>query len=123
VNPTLRPADPHDFAFCQRLYFEGTNGIIAALGLDEARQIENFAHQWAATEVCIITGTGEDVGWLQTMALEDALYLGQLYVDRRYQRQGIGQAVVRLVVEEAARDEKGVCSRCGYRRQVIAFAR
>lgn len=33
---TLRPAQPQDFPFCQRLYFEGRATIIAQLGLDEA---------------------------------------------------------------------------------------
>jgi len=38
----LRLAQLSDFAFCQRLYFEGMGSIIETLKLDMARQRESF---------------------------------------------------------------------------------
>jgi hypothetical protein len=86
----LRPAQPQDFAFCRRLYFERTSWIIQTLNLDIARQRKSFRRQWQLAEVRIIMVAGEDVGWLQTAPAGDAIFLGQLYLDGRFQRQGIG---------------------------------
>ena len=72
----LRPAQPQDFAFCQRLYFECMGWIIQALKLDVTRHSESFTRQWRLTEVRIITVAGEDVGWLQTALVDDAVFLG-----------------------------------------------
>jgi GNAT superfamily N-acetyltransferase len=104
----LRFAQPSDFAFCQRLYFEGMGWIIEALKLDMARQREDFGQQWQLAEVRIITVAGHDVGWLQTTAAEDAIFIGQLYLERRFQRQGIGSRVIRAVIDEATRERKAV---------------
>lgn len=80
----LRLAQPSDFAFCRRLYFEGMGWIIEALKLDMARHRESFGQQWRLAEVRIITVAGDDVGWLQTTPAEDAIFLGQLYLEWRY---------------------------------------
>jgi hypothetical protein len=84
----LRPAQPQDFAYCQRVYFECMKWIIQTLNLDLAQHREGFARQWQLAEVRIITVAGEDVGWLQTALADDAIFLGQLYLDGRFQRQG-----------------------------------
>jgi ribosomal protein S18 acetylase RimI-like enzyme len=107
-EPTLRPAQPADFAFCERSYFAGMAAIIETLRLDMAWQQESFRQQWQLQEVRIITIVGEDVGWLQTVPANDAIFLAQLYVDERFQRQGIGSRVVGAVIEEAAREGKAV---------------
>ncbi|MBV8131981.1 MAG: GNAT family N-acetyltransferase [Alphaproteobacteria bacterium] len=82
--------------------------IIEALNLDMARQRESFREQWQLAEVRIITTAGNDVGWLQTMPVGDAIFLGQLYLEKRFQRQGIGSRIVRAVIDEAAREGKAV---------------
>jgi GNAT superfamily N-acetyltransferase len=104
----LRLAQPSDFAFCQRLYFEGMGWIIEALKLDMARQREGFGQQWQLAEVRIVTVAGNDVGWLQTTPAEDAIFVGQLYVEGRFRRQGIGSRVMRAVIDEAMRERKAV---------------
>ena len=48
---TLRPAEPQDFAFCKRLYFESMGCFIAALNIDMARQHESFMGQWEQAHV------------------------------------------------------------------------
>jgi len=98
---SLRPARPHDFEFCQRLYFEGLN-------LLPPRHSERFARQWAFAAVRIATLAGSKVAWLQTAPTDDALDLGQIYVDRPVQRQGIGRFILGMLIEEASRDNKAV---------------
>jgi len=46
-----------------------------------ARQREGCGQQWQLAEVRIITVAGHDVGWLQTTAAEDAIFIGQLYLE------------------------------------------
>jgi hypothetical protein len=74
---TLRPAQPEDFAFCQRTYFEPMRATIEELGLDEARHLANFANRWQVEQVRIVMMCGQVIGWLQT-ASTDATCVGPL---------------------------------------------
>ena len=105
---SLRPAQPEDYAFCRRLYFDNMEWIIQRLNLDVARQREGFSQRWQVAEVRIITVAGEGVGWLQTAPADDAIFLGQLYLDSRFQRQWIGSRVMRILFEEAMLAKKAV---------------
>lgn len=105
---TLRPATSGDQAFCRQLYFDGMGWIIDALGLDMAQQRASFARQWRVAEVRIITGPDGDLGWLQAAPDGDAVFLSQLFVAERFQRQGIGSHVLRLLIGEADAAEKAV---------------
>jgi GNAT superfamily N-acetyltransferase len=98
----FRAATPQDFAFCQRLYFAEGRWLIEKLGLDEARQTESFAQEWAVAEVRIIVAAGHDAGWLQLATKGEALFLKQLYLDRSFHNQGIGTWVVKSIIAEAA---------------------
>jgi GNAT superfamily N-acetyltransferase len=103
-----RPAEPEDFDFCQRLYFESMGWIIEALKLDMERHREGFARQWQLAEVHIITIASKDVGWMQTAPAHDAIVLGQLYLEGRVQRQGIGTRVMLALIEEAKLTKKAI---------------
>ena len=73
-----------------------------------ARHREGFARQWQLAEVRIITVAGEDVGWLQTALADDAIFLGQLYLDGRFQRQGICSRVMYVLIEDAIHGKKAI---------------
>src|ERR1700730_8536120 len=105
---TLRPAQLADFAFCQRTYLEPMRPTIEKLGLDEASHLANFARQWQVEQVRIVMMHGQVIGWLQTAATDDALFLAQLFVDTSFQRQGIGSRLIRMLIEAAARENKAV---------------
>jgi GNAT superfamily N-acetyltransferase len=105
---SLRPAEQEDFSFCERLYFDNMGWIIKTLGLDLSRHREGFTVQWWSAEVRIITVRGEDVGWLQTEMANDVVFLKQLYLDARWQRQGIGSEVMQALIGEAARSQRAV---------------
>ena len=99
---TLRPARAEDFDYCARLYFEGMENIIKQLNLSMEAQLAGFRQRWDVTQVEIITLDG-DIGWLQSFVKEDALFLAQLFVHCALRGQGIGTAIVKDLIEEAAR--------------------
>jgi GNAT superfamily N-acetyltransferase len=66
-------------------------------------QIADFRQRWDVTQVRIITLDGTDIGWLQSLVKDDALFLGLLFVDGALRRQGIGTEVVKGLIEEEAR--------------------
>lgn len=98
----LRPALDHDFEYCRRLYFEEMSWIIEELHLDRTAQKTNLRQQWNSTQVRIIVLDGTDVGWVQTIREEDGLFLGQLFVDNKFQRRGVGTEVMKRLISEAA---------------------
>jgi ribosomal protein S18 acetylase RimI-like enzyme len=104
----LRPARPEDFDYCARLYFEGMEKVIKELHLDMDTQIAGFRQRWDVMQVRIITLDGTDIGWLQSFVEDDALFLGQLFVDRTLRGQGIGTHLVKRLIEEAARAGRAV---------------
>jgi GNAT superfamily N-acetyltransferase len=97
----LRPALSEDFEFCRALYFAENQWILDALHLDRAAHELRFPEQWNLPEVRIITLDGAAVGWTQTTIQSGALFLGQIYVVRSLQRQGIGTEILHRVVAEA----------------------
>ncbi len=103
ARTALRPARPEDFGYCAHLYFEGMESIIKELNLNIDAQVADFRRRWDVTQVRIITLDGTDIGWLQSFVKDDALFLGQLFVDDALRRQGIGTEVVKGLIKEAAR--------------------
>jgi hypothetical protein len=89
----LKPARSEDFDYCARLYFEGMDTVIKELNLNMDAQVASFRQQWDVGQVRIITLDGTDIGWLQSFTKDDALFLGQLFVDGPLRRQGIGTEV------------------------------
>jgi ribosomal protein S18 acetylase RimI-like enzyme len=102
ARTAFRPARPEDFDYCARLYFEGMENIIKELNLNMDAQVAGFRQRWDVTQVRIITLDGTDIGWLQSFAKDDALFLAQLFVDSTLRRQGIGTEVVRGLIDESA---------------------
>jgi ribosomal protein S18 acetylase RimI-like enzyme len=103
MQTALRPARREDFGYCARLYFAGTENAIKELNLNMDAQIAGFRQLWDVTQVRIITLDGADIGWVQSFMTDGALFLAQLCVDGAFQRRGIGTAVVKALIDEAAR--------------------
>lgn len=108
MRTVLRPARPEDFEYCAALYFAEMEKTIEDLKLDRAAQAAGLRERWQATQVRIITLDGTDIGWLQTMTREGALFLAQLFVERPFQRQGIGTEVMKHLIDEATRAGQAV---------------
>jgi GNAT superfamily N-acetyltransferase len=99
----LRPALDQDFDYCRRLYFVEMNWIIEELRLDKATQEIGFQQQWDTIQVRIIMVDHADIGWLQTITQDDDPFVAQIFVDRPFQRRGIGTEVMNRLIGEAAR--------------------
>lgn len=100
---SFRQALDQDFDYCKRLYFAEMEWIIKELLLDRAAQAASFQQQWDLMQVRIIALDGSDVGWVQTITQDDELFVAQMFVDRPFQRRGIGTEVMKLLLGEAAR--------------------
>lgn len=105
---TLRPVRPDDYGFCERTYFEPLQAMIAELGLDEVRGRTKFSDRWQIDQVRIAVRRGQTIGWLQTSLVEDAVFIVQLFVDPALRGQGIGERIVRMLIDEAAEQQKAV---------------
>ena len=108
----LRPALDQDFDYCRRLYFGEMEWIIEELHLDRSAQEIGFQQSWDPAQVRIIALDGADVGWLQTMAETDDLFIAQMFVDGPFQRRGIGTEVMKRLIGEAAQVNRTVPWRC-----------
>jgi GNAT superfamily N-acetyltransferase len=104
----FRPALSGDFDYCRRVYFGEMKWIIEELHLDRDAQETSFQQQWDPAQVRIIALDGADIGWLQTSTQEDALFVAQMFVERPFQRKGIGTEVMKRLIDEAARFHWGV---------------
>jgi GNAT superfamily N-acetyltransferase len=101
VSIELRPALDHDFEYCRRLYFGEMRWIIEELHLDRTAQETSFRQEWNPAQVLIIVLDGTDVGWVQTIREDDELFVAQMFVDRPFQRRGIGTEVMKRLISEA----------------------
>jgi GNAT superfamily N-acetyltransferase len=104
----LRAAIDGDFDYCRRLYFGEMKWIIEELNLDRAVQEVGFKEQWDAAQVRIIVLDGVDIGWLQAVTRDDDFFIAQLFVDRPFQRQGIGTELMKRLIGEAERARQAV---------------
>lgn len=104
----LRPALDHDFDYCKRLYFNEMQWIIEELRLERVSQETSFQQQWNLAQVRIIVFDGSDIGWIQTMTQEDELFIAQMFVDRPFQRKGVGTEVMKRLIVEAAQSHQAM---------------
>jgi ribosomal protein S18 acetylase RimI-like enzyme len=104
----VRPARVEDFDFCSDLYFSEMGRTIRELNLDLCKQAANLRQRWDLQQVRIITGDGDDIGWVQSMIEVDALFLGQLFVAPAHQGHGVGTIIVQRLIDEATCERRAV---------------
>jgi GNAT superfamily N-acetyltransferase len=61
-----------------------------------------------AGQVAIIILDDVPVGWVQTVIEDDVLFIAQRYVDRPFQRQGIGFAILTRLLADAIGAKRSV---------------
>ena len=108
MRTVLRPARPEDFEYCAATYFAEMEKTIEELNLDRTAHDAGFHERWKATQVQIIMLDDADIGWLQSTTSEDALFLGQFFVESAFQRQGFGTEVMKHLIDEASRANRAV---------------
>lgn len=89
----LRPATPHDFAFCEHLSRTNMAGYLAARAI--AWDPERFRASWESFENLVMMAAGERIGLLRLLPEGEALGLRDLQVAPVWQRQGVGGWAVR----------------------------
>jgi GNAT superfamily N-acetyltransferase len=105
----LRAGEPGDLEFARSTYYETMRWIIDRLfGWDQDREDAKFAKYFVIDAVRIITVDGHDAGWLQTQFSDNAIDLASLYVTPPLQRQGVGSAILKRLLSEAAAQNKAV---------------
>ena len=104
----LRPACSDDYAFALELYIEAIRPLAGAwIEWSDADQEAQFASLWRQDDTRIITLDGQEIGWVEFRWTGDELFLKQLYITPKHQRQGIGSQILRLLNEQA-RTEKSM---------------
>lgn len=98
----MRPAASSDFDYCRCLYFGEMKWMIDELHLALSAQEDGFRQQWNPMQVRIITLDDADVGWVHTTRQEEALFVGQIIVEHRFQRKGVGTEIMKRLIAEAA---------------------
>jgi ribosomal protein S18 acetylase RimI-like enzyme len=98
----LRSACSDDYTFALDLYLKAIKPLaVAWVGWIDEEQEAQFANLWRPDDTKIITLKGEDIGWVEFRWTGDELFLKQLYIAPKHQRQGIGSQIVRLLNEQA----------------------
>ena len=107
MDVSFRPARASDFHFCARLYAEDLVLYIS----DPAARAEKLATlrpRWHVEQVRIIVRDGTDIGWLQSVPADDALFVVQFFIEATSRGQGIGTEVLTRIVEEAGANGQDV---------------
>lgn len=98
---TFRPAQASDFDFCARLY-AGDLALYIADPAARAAKLATLRPRWHVEQVRIVVRGGADIGWLQSVPADGALFIVQFFIEGTLRGQGIGTAVLTRIIEEAS---------------------
>ena len=97
----LRPAEPEDFEFCARLY--GADLVLYIPDpAAQAAKLATLRPRWHRSDVRIVVRDGVDVGWLQSTADGNAVFIVQFFIETPLRGDGVGADVLRQVIAEAS---------------------
>ena len=98
----LRPATEDDVEFCYVVKKEAIGPYVTAIwGWDEAFQREFHRTDFELTRPDVVVYRGLDIGTFEITRHADHVHLGEFYLFRQFQRQGIGTVLLRRVLDEA----------------------
>ena len=69
--------------------------------MDQTAQEIGFQQQCDRTQVGIIALDGVDIGCLQAITQAHELFIARMFVDRPFQRKGIGTEIMKRLIGEA----------------------
>ena len=110
MKPDFRPALPEDVDFLYALHRSAMQTyVVQTWGeWDEDWQRARFEAHFDPALLRVIQFEGQDVGMLQVQERTEELFLVDLEILPRFQRRGIGTAVIQQLVELAASQGKPV---------------
>lgn len=98
----LRTATRADFEFLYRLKKACLKEYVAATwGWDESYQKSHFSQHFEPAKIQIIVVDGHDVGQLSVEKRPGEIYIGEIYILRIYQGQGLGTIILQDLIAEA----------------------
>lgn len=99
----LRDASPADEAWLEDLRRRAYADLFIATwgGWDEVRHSRQFAESLGRGRISIIEADGVRVGMIQLSTGKDAVEIGEIQIDPRYQGRGLGTSVLLDVMSEA----------------------
>ncbi len=100
----LRPAVQADGQFFYRVKRQVLReAVVSTFGAwDEERQREKFFANFVPSTCHVLMVEGRDAGMLAVDREADPIYVGGIYLLAEFQRQGLGAAIMREVMGEAA---------------------
>lgn len=102
----LRPATEADTEFCYDVKKEALGPYVAEVwGWDEAFQWEFHRKDFELTRPDIVVYRDLDIGTFEITSHADHIHLGEFYLFRQFQRQGIGTILLGRVLAEATEKE------------------
>jgi GNAT superfamily N-acetyltransferase len=109
---SFRPAVSADKVFARRIYIDTTRPHVSHLPdwTDEYLNAR-FERRFIVTATRMILRDGVTVGWVRLSDSEGGIVLEQLYLDPAYHRQGIGTAIMGILVREWQSEGKPVSLR------------
>jgi ribosomal protein S18 acetylase RimI-like enzyme len=107
MRVSFRPAHTSDFDFCARLYAEDLALYIPDPAA-RAAKLATLRPRWHVDQVRIIVRGGADIGWLQSVPDDGALFIVQFFIEASLRGRGIGTEVVARIIEEAGANGQDV---------------
>lgn len=105
----LIEATADHYSFALDLYLDTMRPLTEQLmSWNEPKQRASFSAQWKVDEVRIIREDGSNVGWLQVSTSTSDIRLHQFFVVPERHNNGIGTAVLRMLLVEWRRAKKVV---------------
>lgn len=104
----LRPAVEDDvpFLFELRRRTMEPHLIADAIAFDDAAHMTRIRYHWEDANIVLVDG--EPLGLFKVHRDEEGLYLIQIQVDPSLQGKGVGQRLLKMLLEEADADQKEV---------------
>lgn len=105
MRHSLRPAVTEDRDFVFAVFAQTMKTVIEQTwGWDPAWQRSEFDRRFASYEASVVESCGRAIGWLLIERSEGSIVIHELQLLPEYQGQGVGTAIVRDIVEQAARN-------------------
>jgi ribosomal protein S18 acetylase RimI-like enzyme len=103
----LRPALREEFETLYAIHFEAMESYVVATWQrwDQDEQRQMFAERWPDSRQAIEVG-GELAGFLDVEQSLDCIFLGNLELDPKFQRRGVGSSIITSIQQRAA--ERGI---------------
>ena len=100
---TLRSASLDDFEFIHALRISGLRDNVDQIwGWDDADQLARFQRSFDPKQYQVLVAGGHDVGAVAIDWMEDEAFLADLEIMPEWRGRGLGTAVLRALIAEAA---------------------